>query len=553
MIFESFFSPSFHNISELKFNLLKLASLKDYRQLVTQRKQFVVDFDKFDKNSAKFSHFKDKLENTIHSVFLTSSMNRFSRKNYVALQDGYHSSYTAPVSNEDIFFLKKVVLPFISELKDLNKKDLDLHIEKTLNIFIEDHQVKMKKIFGYDYDKAISILNDDEDLLNEFFCKLNYRSFVCMKKYNTEELSKITNPDLNSDDPVEVFIGSYHDEKTSISYHILKDCSIIAEKDNVFKAIHPIQVKPLFARFEFEYLKNILKKSPMIIKEILNKCGDNEFGLYRTENTLNKIEHFSQVLKDNRNMIKYLKIDVIDFFKDHYSVEGLVDHINEKSITNKARQAMKSYLNTKTHYLLTDENIEIFESFNEKKVDRKELQNNVFNNIAYYQLQGDESNEKIEENLKSFSYSLNSFKNKMRYGFDTSYYINKMENNDHTDNIIYHEDGVLIYKVETEEESLLYGNNTWCISRENSYKTYFHDYKKENKNQYFYYNEGAEDSEERMIGITTDKKGVSTDAFNNGNKPFLDNPKLKDIESLIQEHDKTIKNKIKNITKKSVI
>lgn len=551
-IFEAFFSPSFKKISELKSNLIKLAASKNYRKLVLSRKSFVIEFDEFDESSSKFFNFKKKMDDSIKSIFIASNLNRKNRKHNVAAYAAYEGHSTL-ATNEDIFFLNETVIPFINGLNELNKKDLDLYIEKTLNVFIESHQVNMKKKIGYSYDKAISILNSDEDLLNEFFCKLNYRSFSCMKKYKTEELSNLTNPELNSVDPDVVFIGSYQDKKTDISYHILTDCSIIAEKGNVFKAIHPLQIKPLFARFEFEYLKNTFKKSPMIIKEILNKCGDDEFGLYPTPNTLKKIENFSVILKENRNVIKHLKIDVIDLFKEHYSIEGIVDHINKESITNKARQSMKSYLNTKTHYLLTDENVDIFESFNDKKVSREDLQNHVFNNIGYYQLKGDESGEKIEENLKSFSYSLNSFKNKMNYGFDTSYYINKMEENDHSENIIFNQDGILIYKVETAEESLLYGNNTWCISRENSYKTYFHDYKKENKNQYFYYNEGAENSEERMIGITTDKHGIPTDSFNNGNRFFLDNPKLKDIASLIQENDKTIKNKIKNIKKKSVI
>jgi hypothetical protein len=545
---ESFFIPRYRDILSIKKRLIDASRHENLRNNILKKDTHVIKIMEVKIPYKEEHSFRGAMEKIIKNVFCAHNHDRkIEIKNkyghYGYLESSYHSNYNSdiPFNDYEERFYQEAVLPFIT---NMDKNNLGDGIDDVINKYIDIYIDIQKEQYGYTYEKITKTLDDSDTLMENLFIQFNYNNFRLMKDKDNKDLTKYINSDENVNN-----IFTYKEKETGMNYHALNDGSLIVSKDNEFEAVHPFQKDKLINQLKFNFLKKEFKKSPMIIKEILNKLGDEKYGLYDPD-SFRKIDNLKTILEDNRNLIKTLQIPVIDIFRQNYDVEEVVDTINVKKLHNKAKQKMKSFLNTKTMYLLTDDNINIFKELDQrnatKDINRDQLNNHVFNNIAYYQLKGDETEEKIEENLMSFSYALASFKNKALSGFDNEYYFNKMENNDHTDNIIYDQDGIMIYKVKTENESLLYGNNTWCISRKDAYKAYFKDYKKANNNQYFYYNFGAIQSEEMMIGITTNKSGDATNSFDNKNNNYMENDNLKNITSLIKKHDQEIVRKIKN-------
>lgn len=539
----NFFLPKQLDLLNLKRKLLNIPDYSEEgKNLILNNKNDFINFSTVNSDSKKELDYK---LNTIFPNILTPyKKNRdfFKLPKYNSYSHNYRTQNTDPFY---LTLLEKSIKPFIMNIDSID--DIHGEIDKILEDYIQLHIEKKRSEYGYSYDKILNILENDEDKINELFYSFSICCIVLDKHLDNEELDELFKPD-SSHKRKHQHIHTYHDESSNVKYHLLYDGSMMTSIDGEYQPVHPFQSSVIPRKLQFDYIKKEFRKTPKIINEIVSHFGDEKYGLYETK-SFNELLNFKKTIIEERNLMKQLNISVIDLFKEHHSVERIRDDINEAKLNNQAKQKMKSFLNKKTYYLLTDENIAIFRTLNEKEVTREQCQNHVFNNIAHYQLKCDETEEDIENKYSSFRHSLLTLKNKILEGFDANFYYDKMEDNNHLGNIIYNENNVMIYKVKTAEESLLYGNNTWCISRKDSYEDYFHKYKGENKYQYFYYNFVAESDNDMMIGITTERDGTPTESFDNRNDCYLKDENLKNIIDIIKEHDESInikKNKKSN-------
>lgn len=398
--------------------------------------------------------------------------------------------------------------------------------------YVNTYQQVQRSVYGYVHDDIMECLQQD-GVAEDLFAHFKYESFVVYKNKTQDEIRDYL---FNTD-----YTESYWENNSCINtnekYYLLNDRSVIIEKDNIFTPVHPLHIEPLVAQLEFKHVKHEFRKYPMIVKKIVENQGSPIYG-FKESNSFEQLLSLKESMDINRNILKSSGISILDLYKENNeSIEGVVDDLNKTVQLYKAKQFMKSFLSTKTHYLMTDDNIKIFKDLQDYDLRKKDYHNYIFNNIAYYQVDENTSEQDKQEKLESFSFALKVFKNKTLNHFDESYYLERMKENDHMKNVIFHKDKTILYKVKTPEESLKYGNNTWCISRKNSYQTFFKQYKSEDKYQYFYYDFSQVETKDLMIGITTDKYGKPTDAFDNSNSDYLKNPKLKEIKDLIKKHD----------------
>lgn len=414
---------------------------------------------------------------------------------------------------------KEFILPFIemieSPYKDIDfKKSVDFIISK----FIETHKDRLRSIYGYSIDKLINHI-EDNNFVEKLFKDGEFQNILYQDNLDNDEFLH-----NNQDSPF------FEDKSSGVVYQSFLDSTMVAHNpDGEIDIIHPLHTQKVMNQLEFQHLKHTFRKTPLIIKNIINECGTDDYGLYHKKNTFEQLLNFKQIITNNRNFLKTSKFDIIKTFQEDYLIESVVDKITTEKLYHE------------------NDNVEHFKSINEKGFDRKEIQNFVFNNIAHYQIDDSTSKKEVDIKLESFSHSLISYKNFLINGFNKDKQKRKINQNNHDKNTIFETENTLLQKIETASESLLYGNNTWCISRKDSYETYFQKYKKSDCNQYFYYDFIAENDNEIMIGITTDKFGNAEVSCDNTNRNYIKSPKLKDIEKLIKKHDKTLAKEAKKI------
>jgi hypothetical protein len=531
------FYPSQRYILEL---LTHLSYLKN--------KQYLND-DTFDKTQVKLKIFMTKSSYYNFDEFLTKSINLenplFSEKDinydFNTKQISNRYSFSSPIN---IIFNKKFhndfILPFTDKI-DSPDFDFNKESENILNGYLEYYSDFQSSSLGYSFDKLVNHIRDN-NLTEELFKAASYQNILYKDQKDNKDFL-----DNNFDSPI------FEDKATGLTYESFLDSTMIIHSPNGdINVVHPLHTWRAIKQLEFQHVKYSFRKTPFIIKNIINECGSDELGLYHEDNNFSNLLHLKEVITDNRNFIKNSGFDLINSFKKHYNIELLVDDINKQKLTHEAKRNFKSFLNSNTKYLLTEKNISIFEKINEQGFNRNEIQNFVFNDISHYQVEESTPKEEVDIKLESFSHSLIAYKNYLVNGFTKEKQKIKISQNNHSENTIFETDSTLLQKIQTEQESLLYGNNSWCISRKDSYKTFFSKYKKEGCNQYFYYDFAEEKNAEIMIGITTDKFGNSTFCCDNTNSSYLSNPKLKDLEMLIKNNDKTIEKEIKKDKKRGL-
>lgn len=525
-----FFRPDHRDILKFKSALLTLKN----QGIENPDPESLHDIDLFEKYYSNYT-VDSEFEETLEKHF-----SRFAIFNYDSHQEYFKQDEVKEEKNVRINrFFDSYINPFLSA----NIKQADFHdsIDHIVNEYLDFYVETKRQEFGYSYDKLIDII-DNPEYSDKIFEDFGFKSFNLVNNYSSEDIRNLMKEDEDKENN-SLFIGSYYDKDSQTTYHLLKDTSFLIENDDEFSPMHPFQEDFFVGRLKFLSAQLAFKKSPSFFKNIVCKLGDEHYGFYN-RNSFEQSLNLQTLLETEKNLIKQVRIPVIDIFNKKHSIEDVVDVISEVKHHNDAKQKMKSFLSSKTMYLLTPENINIFKKFdnlkNRLKITRDQLNDQVFNSISHYVLE-DENDEK-EKQLKqeSFHHSLVMFKNKALSGFDKNYYINLMKENNHLGNIIYSHQDVMIYKVSQAKESLLYGNNSWCISRKSSYKTYFKKYKTSNKSQYFYYDFASEKDSEMMIGITTKKDGTPTDAFDNSNRGYMNGSKLNDIIELIKKKDPEI-------------
>jgi hypothetical protein len=485
------------------------------------------------KDNIKFSYYSNlwNFEKTLKEITglnnpLFSDEDRF----YNFKTSSYKSNSYAISHNVEDKFHSEYILPFIHKIKTQHD-NFDIEQEKKIiaDAYLQGHQDLVLEYYGYSYSKFIKHI-EKNNLSLKIFEELKFQNILYSSNKNKQDFL-----DNNKEAPI------FKDKPSGLQYQTFNDGTmIIHTTSNDIDIVHPIHTKRLISQLDFKFIKHEFRKSPLLIKNLVDKIGNEEHGLFHKHNSFKKLLNLKDIITDNRNFIKNSKIDLIAIFNDKMRVEDIVDYIHEEKISHEAKRNFKSFLSSKTKYLLTEDNIAMFRVINQHGFDRDELQNFVFNDISHYGIEENTSNDEIKSKADSFSYSLISYRNYLINGFDKEKQKKLMEENGHLKNIIFETDKCLLYKVNTKEESLLYGNNTWCISRKNSYETYFDSYKKDNNNQYFYYDFVEKNNHEMMIGITTDETGSPVKSYDNSNTNYLNSPNLKKIESLIKKHDKQL-------------
>ena len=517
----------------------KIALVKKVLKKITEDDSVFMNFDneikkiKYDltKDYQSRSHYgyrgnrtTNLREELLNKICKTIEVNR---KEYFYSTNLYRNFESEDTVRYDSFFYdfsKKS-----NELKEKNAENeselLDNLKNEYLNKYIEMYKDEVTNVFGFKYLDLIEYIVEN-DLEEKIFKSLNLKNMKALDMDNDERNEYIKNNAM-----------TYQEKEKDI--HCFDDFTfLITHKDHSLELIHPMHSEMFFSKLNVKQYEYKFRKTPFLLKGLMNHLADKDIGFFENnKKNFDEIDLFYDAIVKNREIIKEYNFDLIKSLDDHKNLEYVMDDIQKLKIKIKARSRLKSFLSKKTMHLLTDDNIKVFIKLNEKKVSNEKLQSELFNSVASFEVSKNSTPDEISNQQEMFHNTLLVVKNKILNNFDVQYYLNEMKKNGHFENVLYQENDKILYHVKTAEESNIYGNQTWCISRENSYKLYFEEYTENNKRQYFFYDFRAENTSEALLGITMEDNGEINVIFDNNNKVYENEEEIEKIKELINKND----------------
>lgn len=225
---------------------------------------------------------------------------------------------------------------------------------------------------------------------------------------------------------------------------------------------------------------HLLRKKPKLINLFKNYVEEED--LNRVLTVIDSYLHFNDVLKSKGFDLLQESL-VCDF--SHRSLEVIDDKINAIILEHKTEQYINSILSNKYEHLISNEIKEQFKILFENNVSKNSLQEFIGKKLAAVKT-SDDFLIYVKKVVDHFT------------SFNRESLFSKLDNL----NIIpvYDSDNVIVFPVNTFDESKILGSVSWCISRNSSY---FNEYTENDSKQYFLYNfNKKEENKESMIGFT---------------------------------------------------
>lgn len=271
-------------------------------------------------------------------------------------------------------------------------------------------------------------------------------------------------------------------------YIVFDDSSVCYKKGGEYQVVKDVQDhKKIFSELEHSMIGYQLRKKPKIAQYIDQLYIDSGYGTSPT-GQLQGVLILMDTYLNNEQILKNMKIDLTKFIDK--SFEACDDYMNELINLHKLNHYANSILSNKNKHLLNDDSLESFKVLMESGVSKSVIQNLVGKKLSAINTQEEFKNylENVIEHISSFSEDI---------------LIDKLNNN----NIqpVISKNNIVIFEIQTFEQSQKLGSPSWCISRENYY---FNSYKNENTKQYFMYDFNRDEKDNQsMIGFTVNKDG----------------------------------------------
>lgn len=271
-------------------------------------------------------------------------------------------------------------------------------------------------------------------------------------------------------------------------YITFEDGSVCYKKDGTYNAIkNKEDLRDIFSQLEYSMIDYQLRKKPKIAKYIAQLYTDSGYNHKPTGQLENVLIVIDTYLK-NEQILKNMKLDLTVFKEKNF--EEIDDYMNALVGKHKLNQYANSILSNKTKHLLSENSLESFKVLMDSGVSKGVIQNLIGKKLAAINTQ------------EEFELYLNKVVDHIS-GFSQDILMDKLN----TNNIkaIYDEKNVVVFEVDTFEQSQALGSPSWCISRSNYY---FNDYKKNGNHQYFLYDfNRTEKDNQSMIGFTVQPDG----------------------------------------------
>lgn len=395
---------------------------------------------------------------------------------------------------------------FIQEYVDIeNQLQFSLENEDDKEFYInalEELKLEYNDVFELsNYYEHCDVKQDHIGLITEFNNLMDSQRQIAATLVPTLALteaelfalnsSKMTGKDI-SDFLVEKEIGTNITHKIKLtdsqkiqSFYLFDDTSIAYKKNGEYSAIQSMDnLKTIGLELEESIIMYSLRKRPNIAKVFLQKYRDDIESPFNFSIGMATIK----TVLDNEQILKNMKFD-FNLFKE-LSFEGVDDHMNSMVNKYKLNQYANSILSNKYKHLLNDNVLDSFKILKDSGVSEKSLQSFVGKKIAAMQ-DSEQFSRYLDKVVEHFS------------GFSEDILLDKLSTFDLKP--IYHKDEVVVFQVNTFEQSKALGSPAWCIARENSY---FNDYTSENSIQYFMYDFSKSEKDSlSMIGFTTYQTG----------------------------------------------
>lgn len=350
------------------------------------------------------------------------------------------------------------------------------------NISFIDYFKNMKEdITGYveDFKKILNSLIDDIQEANpDILSTVSSQYAQEFNKVNSGISEFLISKSFN--DKIKAVIDLEENQKVQ-AYIVFDDESIAVKRRGEFVAINKKEdLKESFKDLKHSIITSKLKKRPNIAKFFIQLIEDNPYF----DKCLLAIDTFI----NNEQILKNMKMDFNQF--KHKSFEVIDDYMNDLINQHKLKQYANSIISNKYKHLLSDTALESFKVLKELNISEQKLQQFVGKKLASIT-----TTEAFEEYLEKV---IDQFS-----GFNHSAISTRLE--DKNIKPVYDEGNVLVFPVNTYQDSKDLGSVSWCIVRDESY---FDTYTSDNKKQYFMYDFNKNERETTsMIGFTLTEDG----------------------------------------------
>ena len=453
-------------------------SFVDYEDL-TERLNKLLKISK-----SSFS-FMDKMANFIHE--------------YVELEPYIKESMSNP---EDLNI-------YLDELNDLLERNSDI-IKKPINSIDCESliypQIREFKMIKDDIKFRIKTKSHDAffNMSNYYQYEISQHSgdlatFMLDKKYANSIENRMT---LTQSQKIQDFI-------------VFSDSSICYKKGGEYQTIKDkAEYSSIFSELEHSIIAYQLRKKPKIanyISKLYKESGDGINPVGKLGNVLIVINTYL----DNEQILKNMKMDLTVF--ENKSFEAIDDHMNDLINQHRLTQYAHSILSNKNKHLLTDKSLNQFKVLKDSGISKTVIQNLIGKKMSAIKT-SDDFEAYLEKVIDHVS------------GFSEEVLIEKL--NESKIKPVYHENNVVVFEIDTFEESKKFGSPSWCISR-NDY--YFNDYKSEGNKQYFLYDFNRDEKDNQsMIGFTVRTDGsTQTQHSKNDDYHTVDNFLDKIIDTIL--------------------
>jgi len=309
----------------------------------------------------------------------------------------------------------------------------------------------------------------NNDIKNHSGC---LATFMLDKKHETTIVDRLT---LTQSQKIQDFI-------------VFEDLSVCYKKGGEYRVIaNNEDYKNIFEELEYSIIDYQLRKKPKMAQYMAKRYKESSYisSNINLENVLIVIDTYL----NNEQILKNMKMDLNIFeIKDF---EGIDDYMHELINEHKLNQYANIILSNKNKHLLNNQSLASFKVLMESGVSKASIQNLIGKKLASINTPEDFEIylEKVVDHIS---------------GFNKEILIDKLT----VQNIelVYQKDNVIVFEVDTFEQSKLFGSPSWCISRS---EYYFNDYKSDDNKQYFLYDFSRNEKDNQsMIGFTVQLNGA---------------------------------------------
>lgn len=378
-----------------------------------------------------------------------------------------------------------------------NPDELSLYLEDLTDLLERNKQVIAMNFDYFDYNSVIATQIKEFKMLKEdmlFRIKIKRPdAFFNMSNFYHNEISQHSGDlatfmlDKKYEDTIEKRITLTKSQKIQ-DFIVFSDDSVCYKKGGEYHLIkNKEEHREIFSELEHSIIGYQLRKKPKVanyISKIYNESGDGINPVGKLTNVLIVINTYL----NNEQILKNMKMDLSVF--ENKSFEAIDDHMNELINKHKLTQYANSILSNKNKHFLTEKSLEHFKILMDSGVSKSVIQNLVGKKMAAIHT-SEEFDKYLEKVIEHVS------------GFNEEILMEKLNSNNIKS--AYHENNVVVFEIDTFEQSKIFGSPSWCISR-NDY--YFNEYKSEGSKQYFLYDfNRSEKDNESMIGFTVRTDG----------------------------------------------